>query len=57
VLNAKGEHAGVAMYGERDDEKGWAGQKDARFVRYSYCDENGPRTVHVEPLLPGTPDE
>jgi N4-(beta-N-acetylglucosaminyl)-L-asparaginase len=57
VLNAKGEHAGVGMYGEDDDEKGWAGQEEGRFIRYSWCDENGPRTVPVEPLLPGTSDD
>ncbi|MCI0605785.1 N(4)-(beta-N-acetylglucosaminyl)-L-asparaginase [bacterium] len=57
VLNAKGEHAGVAMYAEDEDEKGWAGQKEGRFVRYSYCDENGARTVPVEGLLPGTSDD
>ena len=56
VLNAKGEHAGVAMYGEDDDEKGWAGQTDTRFVRYCFCDENGPQIANVEPLLPGTSD-
>jgi N4-(beta-N-acetylglucosaminyl)-L-asparaginase len=57
ILNAKGEHAGVGMYGEDDDEKGWAGQKEGRFIRYSWCDENGPRTVPVEPLLSGTSDD
>jgi N4-(beta-N-acetylglucosaminyl)-L-asparaginase len=39
VLNKKGEHAGVSMYGP---------------VTYSYCDENGPKTVPMEPLLQGT---
>ena len=57
VLNAKGEHAGVGMYGEDDDQKGWAGQTDTRFVRYSFCDENGPKIVPVEPLLSGTADD
>jgi len=38
VLNRKGEHAGVSMYGP---------------VTYSYCDENGPKTVSMEPLLQG----
>ncbi|MHB8523212.1 MAG: N(4)-(beta-N-acetylglucosaminyl)-L-asparaginase [Limisphaerales bacterium] len=55
ILNARGEHAGVAMYGENEEERGYAGQTDAQFVLYSYCDENGPRTVRCEPLLPGTP--
>jgi N4-(beta-N-acetylglucosaminyl)-L-asparaginase len=55
VLNARGEHAGVAMYGQDEDERGYAGQTDTQFVRYCFCDENGPQTVHCEPLLPGTP--
>jgi len=55
VLNSRGDHAGVAMYGEDADERGNAGQKDANFVRYSYCDEHGPKTGRCEPLLPGTP--
>ena len=38
VLNKKGEHAGVSMYGP---------------VTYSYCDENGPKTVPMEPFLQG----
>jgi N4-(beta-N-acetylglucosaminyl)-L-asparaginase len=54
VLNAKGEHAGVAMYAEDEDEKGWAGEKGIT-VRYAVCDEKGPRSVPVEGLLPGTP--
>jgi len=41
ILNKKGEHAGVAMYG---------GQS----MTYSFCDENGPKTVAMEPLLQGT---
>jgi N4-(beta-N-acetylglucosaminyl)-L-asparaginase len=41
VLNKKGEHAGVSMYGP---------------VTYSYCDENGPKTVPMEPFLQGTGD-
>jgi N4-(beta-N-acetylglucosaminyl)-L-asparaginase len=55
ILNARGEHAGVAMYGEDEDERGYAGQPDGRFAQYSYCDENGPQTVRCEPLLAGTP--
>jgi N4-(beta-N-acetylglucosaminyl)-L-asparaginase len=54
ILNARGEHAGVAMYGEDEGERGWAGQTTTQFVRYSVCDENGPRMVNVEGLLPGT---
>jgi N4-(beta-N-acetylglucosaminyl)-L-asparaginase len=54
VLNAKGEHAGVAMYAEDEDERGWAGETGQR-VRFAICDEKGPRTLPVEGLLPGTP--
>ena len=41
VLNKKGEHAGVAMYGGKS-------------MTYSYCDAGGPKTVAMEPLLQGT---
>ncbi|MEP6994900.1 MAG: N(4)-(beta-N-acetylglucosaminyl)-L-asparaginase [Acidobacteriota bacterium] len=54
ALNAKGEFAGVAMYGEDVEEKGWAGEK-GRAVRFAVCDEKGPRSVPVEGLIPGTP--
>jgi N4-(beta-N-acetylglucosaminyl)-L-asparaginase len=54
ALNAKGEFAGVAMYAEEDDERGWAGEIGRR-VRYAVCDAKGPRTLQVEGLLPGTP--
>ena len=54
ILNARGEHAGVAMYGEDEGERGWTGQTNSQFVRYCVCDENGPRMVNVEGLLPGT---
>jgi N4-(beta-N-acetylglucosaminyl)-L-asparaginase len=39
ALNAKGEHAGVALYGG---------------VTYAVCTENGARQVAVEPLLAGS---
>ncbi len=55
IINKKGEYAGVAMYGEDPDEKGWAGQIDTQFVRYSICNENGPQNLNCEPLLPGVP--
>ncbi len=42
VVNKKGEHAGVAMYGGKD-------------MTYSYCNENGPKTIPLEPLLQGQP--
>jgi len=53
IVNAKGEFAGCALYGEDDDEHGWAGNTTKK-VRYAVCDEKGPRHLNVEPLLPGT---
>src|SRR5687767_13266074 len=41
VLNARGEHAGVAMYETQ--------------TRYAVCDENGPRTERCVALLEGQP--
>jgi N4-(beta-N-acetylglucosaminyl)-L-asparaginase len=40
MVNKKGEHAGVTMYGGKG-------------VTYSYCDANGPKTIPLDPLLPG----
>ena len=57
IVNKRGEHAGVAMYGEDDGERGYAGQANTQFVRYSVCDENGPRMVNCEGLLAGTPQK
>ncbi len=57
ALNAKGEYAGVAMYGEDPDEKGWEGQKDTQYVRFAVCTEKGPQTLHCEPLLEGIPKD
>ncbi|HEU4387230.1 MAG TPA: N(4)-(beta-N-acetylglucosaminyl)-L-asparaginase [Blastocatellia bacterium] len=54
VLNSKGEHAGVSMYGEDISERAIPGQPRKREVRYAVCDRNGPRTVRVEAFLPGT---
>ncbi len=54
VLNAKGEYAGVAMYGEDPEDIGWAGGTTSA-VRYAVCDENGPRSIPIEGLLPGAP--
>jgi len=45
------------MYGEDAGERGYAGQTDNQFARYSVCDESGPRIVNVEGLLPGTPQQ
>jgi N4-(beta-N-acetylglucosaminyl)-L-asparaginase len=53
ALNAKGEFAGVAMYGEDPEDKGWAGGT-TNAVRYAVCDANGPRSIPVEGLLPGS---
>jgi N4-(beta-N-acetylglucosaminyl)-L-asparaginase len=56
VLNARGEYAGVAMYGEDDEEVGYIGQR-TNAVRYCFCNENGPQSVPVEPLLSGKPQD
>lgn len=40
ILNARGQYAGVALYGSR----------------YAVCTEDGPKTLPVEPLLPGRPE-
>jgi N4-(beta-N-acetylglucosaminyl)-L-asparaginase len=53
AVNARGEHAGVAMYAEDNDDRGWAGQAAGRSVRYAFCNENGPQTVACEGLIPG----
>jgi N4-(beta-N-acetylglucosaminyl)-L-asparaginase len=41
ILNARGEHAGVSMYGGRN-------------VNYAVCTENGGEIVPLEPLLQGS---
>lgn len=41
VVNKKSEHAGVSMYGGQN-------------VMYSFCDENGPKTVAMDALLTGS---
>ncbi len=41
VVNARGEHAGVALYGGAN-------------AAYAVCDENGPASRPIEPLLAGT---
>jgi N4-(beta-N-acetylglucosaminyl)-L-asparaginase len=53
ALNAKGEFAGVSMYAEDDNDRGWAGQANARKVRYAVCTENGPETLNTDGLIPG----
>ncbi|HEY2798419.1 MAG TPA: N(4)-(beta-N-acetylglucosaminyl)-L-asparaginase [Thermoanaerobaculia bacterium] len=52
VINAKGDFAGVAMYAEDPDDRGWAGGT-TNAVRYAVCDDKGPRSIQVEGLLPG----
>jgi N4-(beta-N-acetylglucosaminyl)-L-asparaginase len=42
ILNKKGEHAGVSMYGGPN-------------ATYSYCDEHGAKTVPLDALLEGQP--
>jgi N4-(beta-N-acetylglucosaminyl)-L-asparaginase len=44
ILNAKGEYAGVAMYGSERS-------------KFAVCDENGLQLVTLEPLLTGSPRE
>jgi N4-(beta-N-acetylglucosaminyl)-L-asparaginase len=44
ILNKRGEHAGVAMYGSRESQ-------------YALCTENGSEVVSLEGLLEGSPDE
>ncbi|HRI15917.1 MAG TPA: N(4)-(beta-N-acetylglucosaminyl)-L-asparaginase [Verrucomicrobiota bacterium] len=53
AVNAKGEHAAVAMYAENNDDRGWAGQTDGRLVRYAMCTENGAATLACDALIPG----
>lgn len=53
AINAKGEHAAVAMYAEDDNERGWAGQTDGRRVRYALCTQDGPATLPCEGLIAG----
>jgi N4-(beta-N-acetylglucosaminyl)-L-asparaginase len=55
VLNAKGEYAGVSLYAEDDDYRGWGENTKRGFMKYAVCDRNGPRTVQCEPLIPGKP--
>jgi N4-(beta-N-acetylglucosaminyl)-L-asparaginase len=57
ILDRQGRHAGVALYGEDDEERGWAGQTEGRVVRYSVCTENGAEMLPCEPLLPGAPTD
>ena len=45
IVNAKGEHAGVSMYGISEGKP----------VRYAFCNENGPQTIAVEGLLGEAP--
>ncbi len=54
AINAKGEHAAVAMYAEDDNDRGWAGQTDGRRVRYALCTEDGPATLPCEGLISGS---
>lgn len=47
VLSAKGEHAGVSLYGME-------GKKP---LRYAVCAEDGPTTLDTEALFSGTPED
>ena len=53
ILNAKGEHAGVSMYAEDEDYRGWAGNTDRGYMKYAVCDRQGPRMVQCEGLVQG----
>jgi N4-(beta-N-acetylglucosaminyl)-L-asparaginase len=53
VLNARGEHAGVSMYAEDDDYRGWGENTTRGFMKYAVCDRKGPRTLQCEPLISG----
>ncbi len=48
ILNARAEHAGVAMYELGDDNKK---------AMFSICDENGPQNLPFDALLPGKPSD
>jgi N4-(beta-N-acetylglucosaminyl)-L-asparaginase len=56
ILNARGQHAGVAMYSDDDGNRGWAGLQDTR-ERYCVCDQDGPRMLLCEGLIEGKPQE
>ena len=47
VINARGEYAGVALYGSSGKEP----------VKYAVCTEDGPKTIPVEGLLHGAPTD
>jgi N4-(beta-N-acetylglucosaminyl)-L-asparaginase len=47
VINARGDHAGVSLYGTNGNGP----------VKYAVCTEDGPKTVEMEGLLPGTPTD
>ncbi len=53
VLDAKGRFAGVSMYAEDEDYRGWGENTDRGYMKYAVCDKNGPRTLQCEALLPG----
>jgi N4-(beta-N-acetylglucosaminyl)-L-asparaginase len=53
ILNARGEHAGVSMYGEDDGYRGWGENTTRGFMKYAVCDRKGPRTVQCEALIAG----
>ena len=44
ILNKRGEHAGVAMYGSRES-------------RFAVCTENGSEARPLEGFLEGSPDD
>jgi N4-(beta-N-acetylglucosaminyl)-L-asparaginase len=57
VLNAKGEHAGVAMYAEDAAARDFKGPKEERYSRYSFCNEGGSQTVRCDALIDASPED
>ena len=53
VLNARGEHAGVALYAREFRDSDPHGHEKAV---YAVCTENGAEDHPLEPLLPGSPN-
>jgi N4-(beta-N-acetylglucosaminyl)-L-asparaginase len=47
VISARGDHAGVSLYGTSGKDP----------VKYAVCTEDGPKTVEMEGLLPGSPTD
>ena len=57
IVNKRGEHAGWRCTARMKASADTPARRTTQFVRYSVCDENGPRIVNVEGLLPGSPQK